>query len=119
MGQPDVGWIAGVGRTAATVCSKILPALTRGTVRRPTSIVRTPSGRASPCRTSSRCTPTARARGQQSSQYFQPIGFVPRSELILEAWEEHFDKATKRNFWYNERTKEVSRCKLGRACRVV
>ena len=36
------------------------------------------------------------------------MAFFPLQDLIAEQWEEHTDEKTKKKFWYNKITKEVS-----------
>ena len=37
----------------------------------------------------------------------QPIYFFPSVKAIADAWEKHFDKKRKKNYWHNTITKEV------------
>ena len=37
----------------------------------------------------------------------QPINFIPSVKAIAEAWEKHFDKKQKKDYWHHTKTKEV------------
>ena len=52
--------------------------------------------------------PPLALRVGESPNIVQPVGIFPSREAIMEAWEEHFDKPTKRKYWYNNLTKEAS-----------
>ena len=38
----------------------------------------------------------------------QPINFIPSVKAIADAWEKHFDKKLKKDYWHNTITEEVS-----------
>ena len=37
----------------------------------------------------------------------QPIHFLPSVKAIADAWEKHFDKKQKKDYWHHTKTKEV------------
>ena len=37
----------------------------------------------------------------------QPINLIPNTMAIADAWEKHFDKKQKKDYWHHTKTKEV------------
>ena len=47
-------------------------------------------------------------RGGMHPNIMQPINFIPSVKAIAAAWEKHFDKKEKKDYWHNTITGEVS-----------